>query len=563
MKIYIYTLIVLLTLYSTSCQDPDVLNPTVERNAITSLRATFTEGDYMEGNDGAANFELKIEDPTASEYIIQIPRFFPESSDNTPDITKMRVRAELGANCTLSPGLDILDLTKDNYFTLTYPDGSSRQINITGNLHDLTGTSIDYFEASSDVSGAFVVGYVNNETGIITLYSPDDLSDVTVNIEHYPHSTLAEEITGKKFNLNEPVSFTVTAHDGVTEKTYTTRRIENPAKVPYGISKESHRQMWSVNPGTLGVAWGTGSTALAVTNNHLVVSAGDGSTPIYLNKMTGRKIGTINLGDAKATGSVANDNNENLLIVNSAAPGETLNIFKTKSVTVAPTSFISYANTTGTTISRISVQGNIDGDAVIVATCDASNKIVRWNIVGGVVETPEIIAFSGVEWGAGTSNTQVTPLAVNKEDGYLLAYYDANKVFYVDGNTNAGTVKMNYSEGDSWGLNFSRLDVKMFNGARYFALASMTHFPHWGMEGKSYLYDAAVPSALDGDIPSSSALVFSAPITRNNVAEAGVSANGDIVLAPSSNGYFMYMFCWDNNAKTIIAHSFDCIVAEE
>lgn len=561
MKIYLYTLIGLLSLSFFSCQEPDILEPTVERNAITSLRATFTEGEYKEGNDGAASFELKIEDPTASEFIIPIPYFFPESSNNTTDITKMRIRAELGVNCSLTPGLDILDLTKDNFFTLKYADGSTRQVNIKGEIYKLKGASIDYLSVSDEANAIEVSGSIDHENNLINLITPDDLSTVKIQLDLYPHATLSENIEGKVFNLNEPLELTVTAHDGITKKTYTVRKFI-PKKVPYGINKDSHTQMWALNPGTVGINWGTGSTTLAVINNHLIVSAGDGTAPVYLNKMTGMKLGTVNLGVAKATGSVTNDSNENLLIANAAAAGQTLSIYKTKSVTTAPTLLLSYDNTTGVTIRRIAVQGNIEGDAVIIATCDDSNKIVRWDISGGIVGSPSVIEFADIAWGNYASNTRVTPLSTNKADGYLLAYYDANKVFFADGTTNVGSVKMSYTGGDSWGINLNRLDVKTFNNARYFGLASVTHFPHWGMEGRAYLYDVTNINSLTGDVSSSPALVFSSPITRNNADMAGVSAEGDILLAPSSNGFYMYMFCWDNNAKTLIAHSFDCIDTE-
>lgn len=558
MKIYLYTLIGLLALYFTSCQDPETLSPTVERNALTSLRATFTEGAYKEGNDGAANFELKIEDPSASVYKIPIPWFFPESSENHPDITKMRIRAELGSNCKLTPGLDILDLTKDNHFTLTYPDGSSREINITGDLYKLTGATIEYFSIVDEKNSINVVGNINQETSTITLITLDDLSTVSIEATLYPHASFETPVDGQIFDLNKDQQLTVLAHDGITKKTYTIKKTI-PAKIPYGFDKDSQRRMWSINPGTVDVNWGAGSTSLAVIGDYLIVSSGDGTAPVYLNKMTGKKIGTIAIGVAKATGSVVNDENGNLLISNTAETGQALNIFKTKSVTTAPTSFITYSNTTGFTISRISIQGDIDSEAVIIATCDGSSKIVRWQISGGVVGVPSVETFTNVAWGTGASNTKVTTVSTNKDDGYLLAYYDANSVSFVDGKTNVGSTKMTYSGGDSWGLNFSRLDVKTFNNARYFALASVTHFPHWGMEGKAYLYDITNVGSLSGDIDSSSALVFSTAITRFNDTTAGVSANGDIILAPSADGYYLYMFCWDNNAKTLMGYSFDCV----
>lgn len=564
MRVYLYIFIALLSLYFAGCQDPDTLTPTVERNALTSLNATFTEGKYMEGNDNAGTFTLNITDPSVSEYVIEVPWYYPENTDELTDITRMRLRAELGNNCTLSPGLGIVDLTKDNYYTLTYPDGSKRQINIKGSIYKLRKCEITYFAVSDVANDIEVTGSINNETGVITLISPDDLSNVAVDMSVSPHATFSPSIEGKTFDFNSAKEFTVTAHDGVTKKTYTVKK-EVPDKISYGFVEGSQTDLWAINPVSVGLTWGSGNTTLAAIKNHLIVSAGDGTAPVYLNRMTGVLLGKINMGSAKATGCVTNDDNNNLLIVNEAAAGQALNIYRTNSVTATPTLFLSWTNTSGLPISRVVVRGNIDGNAVVLATCDgvsgvsSSSQVVRWDIAGGVIGAPQTITFSNVGgWGGGTSNTRVVPLSTTKSDGYFLSYYSANTLYHVDGSTNAGSSKIVYGDGSSWGYNLNRLDVRVFNNARYLTMGLMSHFPQWGMNAAVYLYDVTSLSILTGDVTNSPALVYKKNLDSNSGSD-GISANGDVILVPSTNGFYMHLYYWDNNTKMLGATSFNCI----
>ncbi|MCS2764062.1 hypothetical protein NXV13_30115 [Bacteroides ovatus] len=55
---------------------------------------------------------------------------------------------------------------------------------------------------------------------------------------------------------------------------------------------------------------------------------------------------------------------------------------------------------------KVSVQGDINTNASIIATCDGtassgSNKFVRWIITDGVLGSPQVVTVNGVgNWGA-------------------------------------------------------------------------------------------------------------------------------------------------------------------
>ena len=115
---------------ATACHQPEFVEPTADRQGITSLAAYFAFGPF----EGQEMGRLEISDPAVDRYEIPIPWYFPESSDDitTPYMMKVRVRASLQPNCKIDPPLTVLDLTEENHFTYTDATGESHGIIITG-----------------------------------------------------------------------------------------------------------------------------------------------------------------------------------------------------------------------------------------------------------------------------------------------------------------------------------------------------------------------------------------------------------------------------------------------
>ena len=87
----------------------------------------------------------------------------------------------------------------------------------------------------------------------------------------------------------------------------------------------------------------------------------------------------------------------------------------------------------------------------------------------------------------------------------------------------------------------------------------VSHFPHWGIGPRLYLYDITNPAGISGDFESCGALVMS----NTNVGwfqkgDAGVAA-GDVLIAPSSDGFMLYIYYYDHNSQVIGGYSADCI----
>ena len=99
----------------SACHDPQFVEPTADRQGITSLTAYFTSGKYTEMELG----KLQVSDPDMERYVIPIPWYYPEETDDVTTLymANVRVRAELAENCSIYPPLTILDLYQEHSFT--------------------------------------------------------------------------------------------------------------------------------------------------------------------------------------------------------------------------------------------------------------------------------------------------------------------------------------------------------------------------------------------------------------------------------------------------------------
>ncbi len=555
MENYIKLLIIGIIGFVAGCQEPEEIISSSSSSGINSVTAYF-----VDDNTDAEFIDSTVTD-LSSDIVIEVPYYYPEESDDTASITKMRVVASIDDNCSISPGLGVLDLTQKNYFTFTNGNGEKTQICITGEIKKLSGCSITYFSIPEDESTgrSAITGTIDEDNKTISLVTTEDLSSVNIEYKLSPHATMSPDSTST-FDLNDETQFTVTAQDGTTS-TYTVSK-SAPDKISYGYNEDSEEELWTLNFTDYGLSYSEDNNAsLAAIGNYLIVSMGDGTAPIYFNRITGSKIGSITLGSASGTGCVTNDLNNHLLICDYAASGSTFKIYSTSSVTKSPSLLLSYANATGYSIgSKVSVQGSIDSDAIITASLNGSgsSSFVRWVVSSGVVGSPEVVAMSGIgSWDDDIVCSDVVYATTSSTGGYFTSFYDEDILYYMKG-TSASAYLDAQSDGNAWAYNNNCLDVKEFNGASYLAMCSTSFFPQWGLPTQLYLYDVTSMSIFTGNVDSSTALSFSPTITSNNDAD-GVAATGDVLLVPSTDGYTLNLYYIDNNCNVLGAYQFDCI----
>lgn len=553
--------LLLVGLMFSACQDPEYVLPTATRQGITSLTAIFTKGEYNE----KIAVEYKVPDATADRFVIPIPFYYPESSDNDTEqfMTSFKVQAELTPNYLLSPALGIIDLTIDNYYTLTEPDGTKRRICITGERKKTSACQI----LSFSLPDLGIIGSIDEDHKTIALPTLDELSLCYASYTLSPHASISPDPAVELIDFNEEVNLTITAHDG-TQSVYTVEK-RIPEKINSGYRAGSETLAYTIDLTTHGLP-AVSHPTIGVCGNHLVVCYGDGSTPIYFNAATGgNRLGTINTGGKVINGSVTSDVAGCLLMCNYAQGGETWSLYLSEDVTADPIEIMSMTNTNSLPIgSRLTITGDIKGDAIIAASFDGiggvagSNEYVRCVITNGVAGPIEVLSVSGVDyWYGMDSNTKIAYRTTRVSDGFFLGHYNSgDRLYYVDGVTNSVISYLNDQTGGSgWGYNNSIVSATTFNNVEYLALYTVGYFPQWAMNSVVYLYDVSSMSAFTGNVNASDALKLSASVTSYNYSDPSEPRTGDVLLVPSTNGFKMSMYYIDNTCKTLGCYEFDCI----
>ena len=573
------SLIILLaaSLAFAACE-PEYVLPTAQRQGITSLVAYFAFGDY----EGQELGRLEINDPDADRYVIPIPWFFPESSDDitTPYMVKMRVRASLEANCKIDPPLTVLDLTEENHFTYTDATGTSRDIVITGERVRSSKCEILSFM----VKRPTLSGIIDKESKVISLVTANDLSVAEASATLSAHATISPD-PAEPHNYNDGFKFTVTADDGKTKAEYTV--VKNiPQKIAYGLNPTSAEKLFNMDPSSgLGLPGYKEdvNVSMGVIDSYLIVNTGDGSAPRYYNKIIATYQGTIKLGNAVPTGAIASDEQDHLLLCNLAEPGETFNIWKTSSVDQAPELFYSMVNDQDVQLGlEMKVIGNVEGEASISVTypglvgVTTSSRFQSIHVVNGSVVSSELkdLVSTGFAWGSGPSGSTCVPAAnPNNAEGWYSCVYSENALTYFKPDLSVGKKLNGYGDGTddvSGGGTYvdsntspNNLDSKSFNNARFLVLFVSNHFPKWWPGPQLYMFDITSGAPGGDNIWNSSSLVFSQPYMYdqqyNTGGQDGNGACGDVILAPSADGYMLYVYYYDHYSQMIGGWSLDCI----
>ena len=574
------TLLLLVTAaaLAAACHKPEFVEPTADRQGITSLAAYFAFGPF----EGQEMGRLEISDPEADRYEIPIPWYFPESSDDitTPYMMKVRVRASLQPNCKIDPPLSVLDLTEENHFTYTDATGASHGIIITGKRVKSDKCEIIAFALKQPQ----LSGMVDKTARKVSLITAKDLSVAEATVTLSAHATISPD-PAEPHNYNEGFTFTVTADDGVTKAEYLVVK-DIPEKIDYGVNATSAETLFNLDPSTgMGLPdyKAVANVSMGVIDSDLIVNMGDGSTPRYYNKIVGTYGGEIKIGSAVPTGAIASDEMDHLLICNLAEAGQTFTIWKTSSVKEAPTVLLSFVNEEDIQLGlEMKVIGNIEDEASISVTYPGlagvtqSGRFRSIHIVGGEVVSNELkdVSGAGFLWGSGSSGSTCVPAASATNDaGWYSCVYSDNQLTWFKPDLTVGKQLNGYGDGtddvpgggvyvDS-NTSPNNLDTKGFNHARYLALFVSNHFPKWWPGPQLYVYDVTSGSLQGDNIWDSPGLVFSKPfmynLQYNTGGHDGNGACGDVILAPSADGYMLYIYYYDHYAQMLGGYSLDCI----
>ncbi len=275
--------------------------------------------------------------------------------------------------------------------------------------------------------------------------------------------------------------FTITAYDGSTVVGSINKKFNSAlpagkqaqlsmvlegAGVNYGGAMT---EVWTKDLSAIAGVTPLNVSGLAVSGDYLVLNEIGSTTPVYLNRLTGAKVGAMNLS---AIGTVnkaipfhsTSDDAGNILFCNRTNVdngGSTFKIWKAKGVGAQPSLLLSCTvNASQRYGWHISVQGSVDGDAIITTPIHSiytgEAKFARWQVKGGEVvsQTPTIVAMPlsasdsyKYSWG-----DIVYAEGNNPESDYFVASHisDAThgrNLFWIDGIKNSQVVAM--APGDS------------------------------------------------------------------------------------------------------------------
>lgn len=547
----IVALICSVLLLLNGCQQVEDLTPSVSRYGINSLNASFYGDESTENN-----FTSEI-DYENGVITIVFPYNYPRISDHvlTMDkLTNMRVVANLDDNVTISPPLLYLDLTKENFITVTDQSKTKKDYKIISEIRKSAEAKITDFNLAS----LGISGIIDEENKTISLISIEPIGEATADVNISHGATISPDPRTVALNYDQELKVTVTAQNGTTKSTYTVRK-DVPNKVDIGMRAGSAKVLWSKKIQVdLGITALHVTTSLAVTKDYVVVNTRN-EPSIYLDRKTGAKIGAMpNMGSI--VGGLTNffttaDDGNNILVCNLAPNSGTFKVWRIDGVNGTPELYIDWATSGTTAIGRkLSVKGSLDGDAIITAALmGTARSFARWQIKDGVLlsHTPEIIVINGID-GAWNNNADV--VATNPSDpeaDYFVSYYATPRKFaWVNGKTN--TIKAQGPEiSGNWIQNAA--DYTIFNNNPYAVNISINSFT-WGSDDKVYLHDASAAATFTEP-------VWTAPIgTYGGKDNGGQNANGtgDAILKVSNDGYYMYLYFMFTNG-CVVCVQYDCI----
>lgn len=533
------------------CQEVEDLTPSVSRYGINSIKASFF------GDESSENVFTSEIDYEKSVITIVFPYNYPRLSDKVltlEDLKHMRVEANLDDNVTVSPSLLYMDFTKENVITITDQKKEKRDYKVVAEIRKSDEAKITNFALSSlGLSG--IIDEDNKNISLIFLGSIGEaLADVSIS----HGATLNPDPREIALDYDKELSVTVVAQNGVAQSTYTIRK-EVPPKVNFGIRNGSAKVLWSKKlQSDLGIVPLNLTGGIAVTKDYVVVNTRNEAS-IYLSRRTGEKLGSMpNM--SSIVGGLTNfyttsDDAGNILVCNLAPNAGTFKVWKIKTVEATPEIFIDWTESGKMAVGRkLSVKGNLDGDAIITAAIlGTGNKFARWQVKAGVLQSPapEIIAITGIGGPWNNNCDVVYSDASNLESDYFASFYAAPRKFaWIDGKTNA--VK-------NWGPEISSnwiqnaADYTVFNNCPYAASNSLNSFT-WGSDDVAYLFDVSSASAFGSP-------VWKCPIgTYGGKDHAGQNKNGtgDVQLKVSDDGYYLHLYFMFTNG-CVVCVQFDCI----
>ncbi|MGX5689641.1 DUF5018 domain-containing protein [Arcticibacter tournemirensis] len=516
---------------------------------LTALQINFA--------DGTGGFTPTTPEPYGSDITVEIPWYYPEGSLNETSLDSLFISGSIPNSSYMSPAFGLTNLSSPKSYTLTAQDGSKNEFKITAVRKRSSKAEITSFKLKeADISGVVV----NNK--VIIPYTDVDISHQTAVVELSYYAKISPD-PSTVHDYSQPVQYTVTADDG-TNVVYTVQ-LGTPVKLEKGFG--SVKKLWSKSSGDLGFE-DYRQISIAVSGDYFVLPNSnewvDGSSIKYYSRKTGAAAGNLNVNGVERIYSIANDKNGKIVGINSIYAGNNVCLYEWDNVNSTPKLLArtsDWSSVGGAFYGRkLSIYGDLSGDAVIMATTDGSNKdgannILKWTVKNGTIvsQDPEVIKYpKGYDYVA-----KAVPTGPNATDDFYFCSNSPSFISYLSGTSK--TVQYSFSSdfiANARG-NTPALTYFEFNKAKFAAVIDASPY-----SSAMHIFDVTDPSKISTSTSSgnyASFHVFDGSSDYVACPSANWNVTGDIAVGPvSADGFKMTVYFLVTNGG-VVAYELNCI----
>lgn len=453
----------------TACRKADPVIRS-EKKELADIYAT------MEGDGGSRLFEPRYSINKDTLYF-DVPYFYPVNSDKEVDLKKLILRATIPSDSKMVPALGtVMDLSKPFSIEISSGSGDKKSyVIVAKKVGDVSLTSAK-IQLTSGGNTQDIEGVIQGTDVLFYVLPGTDITAAKLSYVINKHSSGSLAL-GASINLTQNVPFTVKGIDNTT-KVYTLKAVE-PVKLAYGFG--INRKLWSKNASELSFTANM-ETGLAVSGDYLVlVRRTSPSKYSVYNRYTGAFVQDMAYPfGATLSFQMAEDTSGRLLAASWAPKNSKFILYKYNDpFDTNPVKLVDWTNNNPTGITgdggvgrRVNLYGDLNGNAVIMATAGQSSVIYKWRIQNGQVvsNTPEVITYKSVTGGSSTFMgyyAEAQPISADANTDYYLNYQF--EVALVNGTTHERTGAFS-AEPEVTGIFHMPTAYTRFNNANYLAI---------------------------------------------------------------------------------------------
>lgn len=476
--------------------------------------------------------------PYGDTIKIDIPYTYPVESDDVTDLSKLRVQAIIPDGAVISPSLGMIDCSSAFETFVRASNGDVKKYVIKANLKKSSEKDILKFTLPGLDNLEAIVEKDKGKVGImIPLEWPvDTLNSQNAVIELSPKATISPD-PAEKHDFRDGFVFTVTAQDGSTKEF--TVAYKEPQKLDKGIGYI--KKIWSKSSTTLAFTDHLES-GMTVVGDYIILN-GKGGPCRVLDKKSGAFVKNLDhTGFDGLCFQVTSDDAGHIIACNYAGAwgASAFKMYKWDNIDATPelltewnydASFLNTGAAEGLG-RKFSVTGDINADAVIYTSVAKSNRVVGWQVTGGVVaSTPEVVTYPGfaAPW---SFLAKADAVSANMSDGFVFAEaLSKTLAFYKDGTSTAIPVTI--------GCSISAMEYFEFNNAKYVAVLDM----EWDFRSHKLM-------VMDITDMANTKLVFESEWILANGAQ-NLNCTGAIALDKAADGNSVMIYGMGTNAGII------------